>query len=674
MRQFLKTVLASFLGLVLFSAIGAGGLTILVLAAASRADKPSKPKLLDKTVLVYDLSLNITDTPPADGISLEDAIGNKNSGLGLRSVLDSLKAAAQDEHIVALYLKNEGGVSAGYATLKEIRSALEAFRKAGKPIYAYGTDWDERDYYLGSIANEITINPIGDMTLNGLSSETRFYTGAMEKFGVGVQVIRVGKFKAAVEPYTQKAFSPANRQQTQALLNDIWDDFLTSVSRSRQLQTAQMRAITDKQPVLTAKEALSRKLIDHINHPDEIDQKLRQLTNPDDKADDKADDKDLGEKTTAPKHTNPKSPAAKSPDTKDSDTKDSDTKDSDTKDSDTKDSDTKDSDTKDSDTKDPEDFRSISLSSYVQMTEDHQKTEDDRIAILYAEGDIVSGEGDLGNVIGSDTVISTLKDIEADDAVKAVVLRVNSPGGGATAASLIGHELAKLAKQKPLIVSMGDYAASGGYWIAAPAQHIFAEPTTITGSIGTFSLLPNFQTLANRNGITWDSVNTSPFANTQTNTRPKSEAEMAILQKTADNIYDQFLTLVSSDRKLPRAKVEDLAQGRVWSGKAAQQIGLVDEVGGLSEAIAYAAKTAKLKTWSLDEYPHPRSFEAELYDRFFSQSPLAALFPQSHSQQPQFATGVQREFRGIQKDLEQLTLLNDPKNTYTRLPYNLEIH
>jgi protease IV len=259
-----------------------------------------------------------------------------------------------------------------------------------------------------------------------------------------------------------------------------------------------------------------------------------------------------------------------------------------------------------------------------------------------------------------------------------VVLRVNSPGGSAIASGQIGREVILLGEAKPVVVSMGDYAASGGYWIAAPADQIFAEAGTITGSIGTFGLLPNVQKLANDNGITWDSVKTAPFANSDTIARPKTAAELALRQRSANEIYSRFLDLVAEGRGLKREAVAQIAEGRVWSGINAKGIGLVDELGGLDAAIESAATLAKLKPgdWSLEELPAQRSLEEELIDEFFSGAPETRSALQSRLSAKQSGLPVvwANQLEALQGDLVPLLQLSDPKGLYTRLPFNLEIH
>ncbi|HEY9741373.1 MAG TPA: signal peptide peptidase SppA [Coleofasciculaceae cyanobacterium] len=604
MRQFLKQTFASMVGslagLILFFSLGTGGLLFLLIAAASR---DTGPRVKDKSVLVFDMSLNITDTEPTSSTSeaLGEALsGERTTSVTLRTVLDTLDKARQDKRIIALYLdgsKSSTGSSTGLATLKEVREALERFKAAGKKIIAYDVDLGKQGYYLSSVANTIVLNPMGTVQINGFSSQPLFYTGALEKFGIGVQVIRVGKYKSAVEPFVLKKLSPENRQQTQALLNDLWGDFLTTIGKSRKLSPQQLQAIVDSQGELMASEAQTRRLVDKVAYFDEVVADLKQLTG--------SDEEDKS-------------------------------------------------------------FRQIRLTTYAraQSKEVKKRTSKNRIAVVYAEGEIVDGQGS-GQQVGGDSFARQIRRARQDDDVKAMVLRINSPGGSVTASEEILREVRLTRDKKPVIVSMGDYAASGGYWIATGANYIFAEPNTITGSIGVFGLQFNVQKLGNVNGLTWDVVKTSRYADRTTVSRPKTPQELAIAQKSVNQIYNQFLDKVAQARKLPKPKVAQIAQGRVWSGQDAKQLGLVDKLGGIEDAIKYAAQDAKLgEDWELDEYPEVDSLEERI---------LKKLTNEASAQNTKLPDPLTAEFLKIQEDLAILKSMNDPRGIYARLPFNWRI-
>ncbi len=613
MRNFLKqtfaSVVGSLLGLFIFFGIGVTGLVLMLILVASR---DTEPQVKAKSVLVYDLSLNITDAPSKSGTSalLQQALsGEDNNTIALHTVLDTLEKARRDPRIIGIYLDGSESTAAsntGYATLKEVRQALQRFRDAGKTIVAYGTEWGERDYYLSSVANTIVLNPLGAVEINGLSSQPVFFAGALQKYGVGVQVVRVGKFKGAVEPFLRTNLSPENRLQTQKLLSDVWGEWRTSVGNSRKLSPDKLQVIADNQGLLQADPAQKQGLVDQVGYFDQVLGQLKQLTGED---------------------------------------------------------------------KDNKTFRQISLSSYAQVRGKSlgvERESQNKIAVVYAEGTIVNGAGSVGQV-GGDRFARIFRKIRQDDDVKAVVLRVNSPGGSATAAEIIQREVRLTGQVKPVIVSMGNVAASGGYWIVTDAKRIFAEPNTITGSIGVFGQLLNLQKLANNNGITWDVVKTAKYADTQTVSRPKSPQELAIIQSSVNRIYDMFLSKVAQGRKLPEQNVEQIAQGRVWSGLAAKQIGLVDEIGGLDTAIEYAAKQAKLgNDWELREYPEVRTLEERLLGKLSGE--VRSIFSQD-IQQKQLTPSdpLSAEIYKLQDEIAILQSMNDPLDVYARLPFNLKI-
>ncbi|MBC6422321.1 MAG: signal peptide peptidase SppA [Hormoscilla sp. SP12CHS1] len=599
MHQFLKYTFASLIGNLLAAmlvlGLGTGGLIFLVVAAAS---KDTGPQVKDESVLVFDLGLNISDTNPESSTSeaLSQVLSGEDSKtITLRSVLDTLEKATTDDRIVGLYLDGSaGGAETGLANLKEVRSALEKFRESGKQIYAYDVNWGEREYYLGSVANQVFLNPLGAMEFNGLSSEIMFLAGAFQKYGIGIQVLRVGKYKSAVEPFIQTNLSPENREQMQQLLNDLWGEFLTTVGRHRDLDAKQLQAIADSQGILKPQSAQSRGLVDKLAYFDEVVQELKQLTGNDEE-----------DKT----------------------------------------------------------FNQIDLTAYARVAASNAESRSkNQIAVVYAEGTIVDGEGGVRE-IGGDRFSALMRKLREDDKIKAVVLRVNSPGGSATVSEVIRREVELTSHRKPVIVSMGDYAASGGYWISAYGDRIFAEPNTITGSIGVYGILSNIQELANNNGITWDVVKTGRYADMQTIARPKTDAELQLYQNSVNRVYQLFLNKVAEGRNLPQQKVAEIAQGRVWSGLAAKNIGLVDEIGGLEAAIAFAAEKAELgENWRLQEYPKTRTLEQRIIRKLVGANVDAAP--------PDLLI---REFQKLQAELAILTTLNDPLGVYARLPFHLLI-
>lgn len=607
MKDFFKYTFASLIGSILGISIifgfGFGGLIFLIISIASKT-KDLGPQVKDQSILVFDLATSITDTQPisSTGEALQEALStDEATTITLRKVINAIDVAAQDKKIIGLYIKGTNIPGAtGLANLQEVRQALQRFRETGKTIIAYDIDWTEREYFLGSVADNIVINPLGALEFNGLSSQAMFLAGAFDKFGVGVQVTRVGKYKSAVEPFLLEKMSPENRQQTLQLLQDIWGEYLQNVATSRGLTNEQLQAIADNQAILMASAAVDSKLIDRAAYYDEVFKELKKLTG-----------KEEEDKT----------------------------------------------------------FTQISLNNYAKVSKVAETVSGDvksknKIAVVYAEGEIVDGLG-TPRQIGGDRLAGELRKLRLDDKVKAIVLRVNSPGGSASASEVISREVRLTNEQKPVIVSMGNIAASGGYWISMDADQIFAEPTTITGSIGVFGLLFNIQELSNENGITWDVVKIGKFADLNSNARPKTEAELALIQRMVDSIYERFITNVATGRNLAKEKVAEIAQGRVWSGIYAQELGLVDEIGGIESAIKFAAEKAELgDSWKVEEYPKSRSLEQRIF---------RSLSGVEVGVSPTRLDPLTSEFQKLQEELASLRAMNDPYGIYTRLPFNLRI-
>ncbi|MBS0017758.1 MAG: signal peptide peptidase SppA [Arthrospira sp. SH-MAG29] len=601
MKEFLKYTLASvvgnLLGLFLVITFGIGGIAFLVVVSASRGTQTT---LRDKSVLVLDLSVGIADTapPPTPSIAIGQTLREDRARfLPLRVVLETIERASKDDKIVGLYLQGSSGTTpTGFGNLKEVRRALEGFKESGKTIIAYDTDWTEREYYLGSVADQIIIDPMGTVEMSGFSSQTVFLAGALERFGIGVQVTRVGQYKSAVEPFLRQEMSPENRQQMQQLLGDLWGEFTGAIASSRSLTTAQLQQIVNQDGFLMAADAKDREMVDDIAYRDEVAGKLRELT----------EEKEEGKQP----------------------------------------------------------FRQVGIQEYsrtpqVKGSWAGNPNSRNIIAVVYADGEIVDGSGGIGQV-GGDHFGEELRKLRDNDRVKGIVLRVNSPGGSATASEVIAREVQLTREEKPIIVSMGNAAASGGYWIAMGGDRIFAEPTTVTGSIGVFGLLFNAQDIANQNGITWDGVKTGPFADLNSISRPKTDQELQKVQQIVDLIYQRFVSSVAQLRDLPQEEVLEMSQGRVWSGVQAEALGLVDQLGGLQDAIAAVAEKAELgDDWKLAEYPRIPSFEERL---------LESLRTEATQADP-----LTRELLQLYHELSMLRHLNDPRGIYTRLPFNLQI-
>jgi protease IV len=607
MRNFFTSMFGALTALVIF--FGGGFLLLFaVIIAIGAAASSEKPVAFEGgSYLVFDASANITDAPPPfDKEVLARILGGDQDTqtLQLRQITKSLRAAANDGRIAGVFISGNiqpVAYGAGYAALKEVRDALLAVKAAGKPVVAYLTYASTRDMYLASAASEIVLDPYGLIFMPGLATEPMFLAGAFEKFGIGVQVTRVGKYKSAIEPFTRQDMSPENRQQTQKLLDDVWSSILLDVANERGLTPAQLQSLVDAEGVIRADVALQSKLVTRVAYRDEIYKELRERT---------------GKKES----------------------------------------------------KEP--FKQVDLVQYSKIAKDEparvegerKARSSGRIAVVYAEGAIVDGDGQADEV-GGEKFSRELRKLRLDDDVKAIVLRVNSPGGSATASEHIQREVRLAREVKPVIVSMGSYAASGGYWISAYADRIFAEPSTITGSIGVFGVLLDLQKLTGNLGLTFDRVKTGKFADLMTVSRPKSPEEMAIYQRLVDWIYGEFISKVAEARKLDRAKVEEIAQGRVWSGAEALSLGLVDELGGLDAAIAFAAQKAGLgSSYRILEYPRRMEFAEMIAEALEGVKP---------------ATGRQGAVGQLTKQLEAearvLEQFNDAAGVYARLPFELKL-
>lgn len=550
-------------------------------------------KIENQSALVFNLTSQISDYQ--NEVNFSSLLSDNSNILNLREITSAINKAAKDDRISALYLDgSEGNILAGYGTLNEIRTALENFRQSGKKIIAYNVSAGEKDYFLTSIADEISLNPMGMMELNGLASSQLFFADAFAKYGIGVQIIRVGKYKSAIEPFILSNYSPESKLQTTELLDDIWDSFLEKTSKNRSLVKNNFDNIANEKGILSSQESQNLKLIDQVNYEDQIIDKLKTITN----------------------------------------------------------------------SKNQEDFRQVDIKTYLNANPVAENYSNNKIAILYLEGTIVDGEGQIGQV-GSSRYIEEIRKIRQDKNIKGVVARINSPGGSAVASELILRELQLTAKEKPVVVSMGDVAASGGYWIATVGEKIFANDTTITGSIGVFGVLFNIEDIAKANGINNGIVKTNKLADLADSFNAKTPEELAIYQDNVERIYDLFLQKVSQARKIPIEQVNQIAQGRVWSGKSAQEKGLVDEIGGLDQAIEYLnTKLALNNKYQISNYPEQRSFETELLMKL-SNSKIAEQLSEKE-------TLAQLIWKS-NTELELKQILENPYQVYSLLPYKLKI-
>ncbi|MCD8740194.1 signal peptide peptidase SppA [Mucilaginibacter roseus] len=543
MKQFFKFVLATVVG-IFAATIILGVLSVFIFAGIlSSASEKSTP-VEANSVLTLEFRKPINERTPNNPLAELQFLGFEEKNLGLNDILANIKKAKTDENIKGIYL-NESYLASGQATTEEIRNALIDFKKSGKFIIAYGEVYTQSFYYLASIADKVYLNPQGFFELSGFNSEVTFLKGALDKLGIEAQVIKVGTYKSAVEPFVLTKMSDANRLQVTSYLNSMFGHFLDGISKSRKINRDSLFSYADNMTVRYPEDALRLKLVDGLKYKDEVLAELKKRT--------KTDLKD--------------------------------------------------------------DLNAVNITEYdsaptnggADKEEENSGSSRNRIAMIYASGEITGGDGD-DNTIGSDRLSKALREAREDDKVKAVVLRVNSPGGSSLASDVIWREVALTKKVKPIMVSMGDVAASGGYYISCAADSIFAEPNTITGSIGIFAVLPNMQKFFNdKLGVTFDNVKTSKYADLGDISRPLTPAERAILQNQVNHGYDVFTGVVAKGRKKSQRYIDSIGQGRVWTGKQALKIGLVDRLGNIDDAVKAAAKKAEVKNYKVVEYPEQDS-------------------------------------------------------------------
>jgi len=511
-------------------------------------------------------------------------------GVGLTDVINAIEAAKTDDNIKGISILNDES-SLGLAQYKDLRNALESFKKSGKFVWAYANTFSQKEYYLNSVANTIYLNPSGDLDFKGLSSEVMFFKDFQDKSGIHLEVIRHGKYKSAVEPFLENKMSDANREQITALLNSIWTTVSEDIAKSRNIPVSKLNEIANGLLARTPEMAKREKLVDIVAYEDVYHNAIKKQL-----------------KVTG-----------------------------------------------------DDDYNKISILDYTQnnITTALTNSSSDQIAIIYAQGEIESGEGDV-NVIGEGAMRRSLQEARKDEDIKAIVLRIDSPGGNALTSDLIWREIEITKKVKPVVVSMGNYAASGGYYIACNANKIFAEKNTITGSIGVFGILPNFTPLANKLGINTEQVKTHENSANYSPFVPVDEKFRAFTLEGVEKIYNTFVSHVAEGRKMTFAQVDSIAQGRVWSGTQAIKIGLVDKIGGLNDAIAEAAKIAKIKSYSTQNFPeYEKSFNDVLSGLPFAKSKEAFI----------------KEEIGAENYLliEQVKRLQKQKGVQAMMPFGLNI-
>lgn len=588
MKEFFKFVFASMVGVVLSFFVIFILLIVFISAMVASAGSEKTVTVAANSVLHVSLDYPILERADKNPLAAFDFMGFEGKKtLGLKEILSGIERAKTDNNIKGIYL-DASSVSAGFATIEEIRTALADFKKSGKFVVAYSEVYTQGAYYLATSANKIYLNPEGMIDFRGLSSESMFFKGTLDKLGIEAQIIKVGTYKSAVEPFILEKMSQPNREQVTSFLGSMYDHFLTKISESRQIPKSTLFSIADSVKVREPKDAVTLKMVDALLYKDQVLDDLKARTGIDKK----------------------------------------------------------------------KDIKSVTIEEYASKEEKDKGPSSDRIAVVYANGEITGGEGN-DQTIGSERISRAIRKARTDSKVKAVVLRVNSPGGSALASDVIWREVILTKKVKPVMVSMGDVAASGGYYIACAADSIFAQPNTITGSIGVFGIIPNMQKFFNdKLGITFDGVKTARYADLGDVSRPLTDGEKMLFQHEVNKTYNTFTKKVSEGRNKSQSYVDSIGQGRVWSGTEALKNGLVDRLGSIDDAINAAAKKAKLKDYRIVSYP-------EQVD------PLKSLFDSSADKVRTYF--AKQELGSNFTYYEQIKSAINISGVQARIPYNITV-
>ena len=556
--RFLSTLTASVLGTLIALGIVVFFLFFFLFALALAGDRT--PTVQPSSVLTVPVEGGIPERAPAD--PFQKAFGD-GPQYDLQDLTEALHKARTDDRIKAVWLRMKG-TSASWGTLEEVRRAIETTRESGIPVIASSEEFGmgEKDYFLASAADSVFVGPQSSFEYNGFASMQAFFKNAFEKLDVKPEVVRAGKFKSAVEPFTRSDLSEANQRQIEALLSTVDTRFTNAIADARGLSPESLQALAENEALLRAERAVEEGLIDGLKYEDEVRDLLRSRL----------------------------------------------------------------------DLPDTPDLSTVSVSAYNRIPPSDagvSTTGAGHVAVVYGQGNIVSGDpsqtpfGSSAQVMGSTPTIEALNEARTSTSTKAVVLRIDSPGGSAAASEAIWRAVKRTAAEKPLYVSMGGVAASGGYYVAAPADTIVANATTTTGSIGVFGLLWNAEGLfEDKLGVTFDGVNTSPYADLYAPTKPLEAGERRLLTESIDSVYDTFLQRVADGRDMDTSAVHDVAQGRVWSGRDAQEVGLVDTLGTLQTTVSLAGQAGGLGDgpYSIRVLPRPKTVFERLNERLAAQA------------------------------------------------------
>ena len=560
MKKFLKTTLAVFVALILFSVIS--GIISIAMLGAFAAIGTAETTLQDNSVLKINLTGTLSERVNENGLEyLLAQANNQPTPLGLNDLRSSLNKAADSEQIKAIYL-NCGSLASAPASAEELRSLIENFKtKSGKPVYAYGDNYSQAAYWIASVADTIFLNPQGTIGLVGMATQIPFFHKALDKLGVKMEIFKVGTFKSAVEPYILDEISEPNRLQNQRMLDGMWSAIVEDIATSRAISADNVNRFVNEGMIFgEPTDIIQLGLIDGLKYRSEFTALLKE---------------NLGENIK---------------------------------------------------------FVSLKKMKNVPSTD---KFSMNKVAVLYATGDIDSGaEGEMN----SEKIVKELNRLADNDDVKAVVLRVNSPGGSAFGSEQMWFAAKQLRAKKPLIVSMSDYAASGGYYMSCIADTIVAQPTTLTGSIGIFGMFPNFEGIANKVGVNFSTVKTNELSDFGNTMRPMTASERVILQNYINRGYELFISRCAEGRGVSGDEIKRVAEGRVWTGADALELGLVDVLGGLDDAIAIAAQKAELTdNYAVAEYPAQKDALTELLEQLTGEDLSVGLLKWQLRKNPEFS-------------------------------------
>lgn len=590
MKQFIKYVLATIIGVLVSVAIVTLLAMVGLVSLATIGNTPITIK--DNSVLVIQLQGIINERSEENPFA--ELIGNAAlAEQGLDDILSAIERAKTESKIKGIYI--EAGTFAGAmpATLQAIRNALVDFKQSGKFIVAYGDMYTQGTYYICSCADSVLVNPQGMIDWSGLSSTVVYYKDLLEKIGIDMQVVKVGTYKSAVEPFLQNEMSDANREQIETYNHEIWNEITKDVSISRGISVQKLNELADSAMLLqTAQRYFDENLVDMLAYSDAVPQTIANMMN----------------------------------------------------------------------VYSADEYNTITVKELASAVASQPKgTSGNIIAVYYAVGDIVnepSGSYALSPEIAGTKVVKDLKDLAEDKDVKAVILRINSGGGSAYASEQIWHQVMNIKSKKPIIVSMGDMAASGGYYISCAADYIYAEPTTLTGSIGIFGMFPNASELLNNKlGIHSTTVKTNEFADFGDFTRPFTNQERIVAQNYINNGYELFTRRCADGRNMEQEKIKQIGEGRVWTGLHAQQLGLVDEMGGLTESITKAKELAGINDATVISYPPKAEFMESLWEEIAGNSYADTQIKQALGEYYDFYSEIQHT--------------NKRMGIQTRLPYYL---